>query len=149
MHLFDVGHDGKICVADLEKALKAINHAPSDDAVAVLVDKLDVDHDGFIRACDSCSRVYRGLVVELLHSSGSRRLTCPRRGSWDRYRRHRRRLARSRQGAPDHQLSTRTFAQAEGGRGKEGGGEAEKVGHCRRLKPAILDDRSPDRLQVA
>ncbi|MBW0478942.1 hypothetical protein O181_018657 [Austropuccinia psidii MF-1] len=48
MHQINVGQDGKISVADLKKALEAIKHRPSDEMIKVLIDKLDVDHDGFV-----------------------------------------------------------------------------------------------------
>ncbi|PLW46356.1 hypothetical protein PCASD_05443 [Puccinia coronata f. sp. avenae] len=48
MHQINIGQDGKISVADLKKALGAIKHRPSDDAIEILIDKLDVDHDGFV-----------------------------------------------------------------------------------------------------
>lgn len=48
MHQINIGQDGKIGVADLKKALRAIKHRPSDEAIEVLIDKLDVDHDGFV-----------------------------------------------------------------------------------------------------
>ncbi|CAH7685530.1 LETM1-like protein-domain-containing protein [Phakopsora pachyrhizi] len=48
MHQINIGQDGKISVGDLKKALGAIKHSPSDEAIEVLIDKLDVDHDGFV-----------------------------------------------------------------------------------------------------
>ncbi|KAH9451432.1 hypothetical protein MJO28_009059 [Puccinia striiformis f. sp. tritici] len=48
MHQINIGQDGKISVADLQKALGAIKHRPSDEAIEILIDKLDVDHDGFV-----------------------------------------------------------------------------------------------------
>lgn len=54
MHLIDLGKDGRLRVADVEKALQRIAHAPSDEAISVLCKKLDVDHDGFVRQYSSC-----------------------------------------------------------------------------------------------
>ncbi|KAA1103993.1 hypothetical protein PGT21_006900 [Puccinia graminis f. sp. tritici] len=48
MHQINIGQDGKISVADLQKALGAIKHRPSDEAIEILIDKLDMDHDGFV-----------------------------------------------------------------------------------------------------
>ncbi|KAG0148987.1 hypothetical protein CROQUDRAFT_669477 [Cronartium quercuum f. sp. fusiforme G11] len=48
MHQINIGQDGKISVGDLRKGLAAIKHRPSDDAIEVLIDKLDIDHDGFV-----------------------------------------------------------------------------------------------------
>ncbi|KAJ1308540.1 hypothetical protein OPQ81_004241 [Rhizoctonia solani] len=39
---------GKIPVHDLERALRVIKHAPSEDEIEGLVHKLDVDHDGYV-----------------------------------------------------------------------------------------------------
>ncbi|KAH9063824.1 LETM1-domain-containing protein [Lactarius deliciosus] len=39
---------GRIPVRDLAKALSMIRHRPEEDVVAHVVDKLDVDHDGFV-----------------------------------------------------------------------------------------------------
>lgn len=48
MHQINIGQDGKISVADLQKALEAIKHRPTDEAIKILIEKLDVDHDGFV-----------------------------------------------------------------------------------------------------
>ncbi|KAH8991050.1 LETM1-domain-containing protein [Lactarius hatsudake] len=39
---------GRVPVRDLAKALSMIRHRPEEDVVAHVVDKLDVDHDGFV-----------------------------------------------------------------------------------------------------
>jgi LETM1 and EF-hand domain-containing protein 1 len=39
---------GRIPIRDLDKALSMIRHRPEEDVVAHVVDKLDVDHDGFV-----------------------------------------------------------------------------------------------------
>jgi len=39
---------GRIPIRDLAKALSMIRHRPEQDVVAHVVDKLDVDHDGFV-----------------------------------------------------------------------------------------------------
>jgi len=48
MNTINVADDGKIPIADMKKALSEIRHRPSDDQIQILVDKLDVDHDGFV-----------------------------------------------------------------------------------------------------
>ncbi|EGG00307.1 uncharacterized protein MELLADRAFT_79269, partial [Melampsora larici-populina 98AG31] len=48
MHQINIGKDGNISVDDLRKGLGVIKHRPSDEAIEVLIDKLDVDHDGFV-----------------------------------------------------------------------------------------------------
>src|SRR5882757_149040 len=39
---------GRIPIRDLSKALSMIRHRPEEDVVAHVVDKLDVDHDGYV-----------------------------------------------------------------------------------------------------
>jgi len=39
---------GRIPIRDLAKALSMIRHRPEEDVVAHVVDKLDVDHDGYV-----------------------------------------------------------------------------------------------------
>ncbi len=39
---------GRIPIRDLDKALSMIRHRPEEDVVAHVVDKLDVDHDGYV-----------------------------------------------------------------------------------------------------
>ncbi|KAI9456643.1 LETM1-domain-containing protein [Lactarius psammicola] len=39
---------GRVPIRDLAKALSMIRHRPEEDVVAHVVDKLDVDHDGFV-----------------------------------------------------------------------------------------------------
>ena len=40
--------DGKISIKNLRTAFEQINHRPDDDTITALIDKLDVDHDGFV-----------------------------------------------------------------------------------------------------
>jgi LETM1 and EF-hand domain-containing protein 1 len=40
--------DGKISIANLRSAFEQIRHRPDDDTITALIDKLDVDHDGFV-----------------------------------------------------------------------------------------------------
>jgi LETM1 and EF-hand domain-containing protein 1 len=46
--MFEVDYEGKIAVKDLKSALEVIRHRPSDEAIAVLLEKLDVDGDQFV-----------------------------------------------------------------------------------------------------
>lgn len=39
---------GRVPIRDLAKALSMIRHRPEEDVVAHVVDKLDVDHDGYV-----------------------------------------------------------------------------------------------------
>ncbi|KAG8935935.1 hypothetical protein FRC02_005410 [Tulasnella sp. 418] len=43
-----VDEQGRITIADLERALKLIKHAPGEDVIAGIVKKLDVDSDGLV-----------------------------------------------------------------------------------------------------
>lgn len=47
LKMIDV-HDGKISVADLEKALQVIKHRPEQENVRTILEELDSDHDGFV-----------------------------------------------------------------------------------------------------
>lgn len=40
--------NGRISVSDLRTAFEQIRHRPDDDTITALIDKLDVDHDGFV-----------------------------------------------------------------------------------------------------
>lgn len=40
--------DGRISVEDLRTAFEQIRHRPDDETITALIDKLDVDHDGFV-----------------------------------------------------------------------------------------------------
>lgn len=44
--------DGKLSAADLKKALAEINHPPPADKVDAIIDKLDIDHDGYVPMSD-------------------------------------------------------------------------------------------------
>lgn len=47
MNKFEV-LDGKISVANLRSAFEQIRHRPEDEQITALIDKLDIDHDGFV-----------------------------------------------------------------------------------------------------
>lgn len=53
--MFEVDYQGRIAVSDLKIALESIAHRPTDDAIAVLLEKLDVDHDRFVPLKDIVS----------------------------------------------------------------------------------------------
>ena len=40
--------DGKISINNLRTAFEQINHRPDDNIITALIDKLDVDHDGYV-----------------------------------------------------------------------------------------------------
>lgn len=46
--MFEVDYQGRIAVRDLKVALESIAHRPSDEAIEVLIEKLDVDHDSWV-----------------------------------------------------------------------------------------------------
>lgn len=46
--MFEVDYQGRIAVKDLKIALESIAHRPSDEAIDVLLQKLDVDGDRFV-----------------------------------------------------------------------------------------------------
>ncbi|KAK4698812.1 hypothetical protein P7C70_g7457, partial [Phenoliferia sp. Uapishka_3] len=48
LHMFETDHEGKISTSDLKSALEVIAHRPTDEAIAILLEKLDVDHDNFV-----------------------------------------------------------------------------------------------------
>jgi LETM1 and EF-hand domain-containing protein 1, mitochondrial len=48
LQLISADAQGRISVRDLEKALAVIKHRPDDEVVATVVQKLDVDKDGFV-----------------------------------------------------------------------------------------------------
>lgn len=41
-------YNGRISVSDLRTAFEQIRHRPDDETITALIDKLDVDHDGFV-----------------------------------------------------------------------------------------------------
>jgi len=55
LHMFETDHEGKIAVKDLKSALEVINHRPTDEAIEVLLEKLDVDHDSWVPLSDIVS----------------------------------------------------------------------------------------------
>ncbi|KAL8286601.1 hypothetical protein RQP46_004129 [Phenoliferia psychrophenolica] len=55
LHMFETDHEGKISTRDLKSALEVIAHRPTDDAIAVLLQKLDVDGDAFVPLADIVS----------------------------------------------------------------------------------------------
>ena len=57
---------GRIPIRDLSKALSMIRHRPEEDVVAHVVDKLDVDHDGYRNTTIKCvpkSQKVRGILA--------------------------------------------------------------------------------------
>ena len=48
LNMFEVDYQGRIAVSDLKIALESIAHRPSDEAISVLLQKLDVDGDRFV-----------------------------------------------------------------------------------------------------
>lgn len=52
MHIIEASPTGKISLADLSNALRLIKHAPGEDVIEDIVDKLDVDHDGLVPLAD-------------------------------------------------------------------------------------------------
>ncbi|KAM0792543.1 hypothetical protein ACM66B_005211 [Microbotryomycetes sp. NB124-2] len=48
LNVINVDYQGRIARSDLKIALESIAHRPSDEAVEVLLEKLDVDHDNFV-----------------------------------------------------------------------------------------------------
>ncbi|KAG8957599.1 hypothetical protein FRC00_003752, partial [Tulasnella sp. 408] len=48
----DVDNEGRLTVGDVERALKLIKHAPSDDQIAGICKKLDIDDDGLVVLSD-------------------------------------------------------------------------------------------------
>lgn len=48
LNMFEVDYQGRIAVRDLKVALESIAHRPSDEAISVLLEKLDVDHDSWV-----------------------------------------------------------------------------------------------------
>ncbi|KAI5476504.1 MRS7 family protein [Pseudohyphozyma bogoriensis] len=48
LNMFSPDHLGRIRIKDLKSALEVIRHRPSDEAIKVLLGKLDVDGDGFV-----------------------------------------------------------------------------------------------------
>lgn len=48
LNMFEVDYEGRIAVKDLKTALESIAHRPTDEAISVLLEKLDVDHDSWV-----------------------------------------------------------------------------------------------------
>lgn len=48
----NVDSEGRLTVGDVERALKLIKHAPSDDQIAGICKKLDIDDDGLVVLSD-------------------------------------------------------------------------------------------------
>lgn len=55
LNMFEVDYQGRIAVSDLKIALESIAHRPTDEAIEVLLEKLDVDHDRFVPLKDIVS----------------------------------------------------------------------------------------------
>ncbi|GAA5931538.1 uncharacterized protein JCM15063_001496 [Sporobolomyces koalae] len=48
LNMFSTDHEGKIAVKDLKSALEVIRHSPSEEEIAVLLQKLDIDNDSWV-----------------------------------------------------------------------------------------------------
>jgi LETM1 and EF-hand domain-containing protein 1 len=48
LQMISADAQGKISVQDLEKAVAVIKHKPNDECVRAVIQKLDVDKDGFV-----------------------------------------------------------------------------------------------------
>ncbi|KAL7413703.1 LETM1-like protein-domain-containing protein [Mrakia frigida] len=48
LKMIEVDGQGKISLADLEKAFGTIKHKPDEEKMALILEKLDTDHDGFV-----------------------------------------------------------------------------------------------------
>lgn len=68
LNMFEITDpEGRIEVKDLKRALEVIRHRPSDAAIDVLIEKLDVDHDNLVPLADIISLAEGeglGIVVE-------------------------------------------------------------------------------------
>lgn len=53
--MFSTDHEGKIAVKDLKSALEVIRHSPSEEEIAVLLQKLDIDNDSWVPLDDIVS----------------------------------------------------------------------------------------------
>lgn len=48
LQIISLDPNGRISVADLQKALAVIKHKPDDDVGQLVIEKLDADKDGFV-----------------------------------------------------------------------------------------------------
>lgn len=48
LKMIEVDGQGKISLADLEKAMGVIKHRPDEENLKTILEKLDTDHDGFV-----------------------------------------------------------------------------------------------------
>ncbi|GAA5903906.1 uncharacterized protein JCM6883_002022 [Sporobolomyces salmoneus] len=55
LNMFSTDHEGKIAVKDLKSALEVIRHSPSEEEIAVLLQKLDIDNDSWVPLDDIVS----------------------------------------------------------------------------------------------
>lgn len=54
LNVIETNDKGQISLADLERALKSIKHAPPEEIISTLGKKLDVDQDGFVVSRNGC-----------------------------------------------------------------------------------------------
>ena len=55
LNMFSTDHEGKIAVKDLKSALEVIRHSPSEEEIAILLQKLDIDNDSWVPLDDIVS----------------------------------------------------------------------------------------------
>ena len=55
LNMFSTDQEGKIAAKDLKSALEVIRHSPSEEEIAVLLHKLDIDGDSWIPLDDIVS----------------------------------------------------------------------------------------------
>ena len=48
LQMISADAQGRISVTDLEKALTVIKHRPDDEVIQAVIQKLDVDQDGYV-----------------------------------------------------------------------------------------------------
>ena len=48
LQMISTDAQGKVSVQDVEKALAVIKHKPDDEVVRAVIEKLDVDKDGYV-----------------------------------------------------------------------------------------------------
>ena len=75
LNVIESNEKGQITLADLQRAMRVIKHAPPEDVIEGLGKKLDVDQDGFVvsHSClISCKLTWQELdhVIELAKDEG-------------------------------------------------------------------------------
>jgi LETM1 and EF-hand domain-containing protein 1 len=80
LQMISLDSQGRISVEDLQKALAVIKHKPDEEVGHMVIEKLDVDNDGFVEldhllelvkeeGLGQCSFVSRNLTLILLQAS--------------------------------------------------------------------------------